>query len=1004
MRRPTTGQAPHGGTVRCVGWVGQYDTGLLPLLSPDTQCVGSLWSCCSDTVAELSGVLVVCVWWGESAFPCGQQYIVRMTGSRMVPQPPVGTNVKAKAAAEMVRIRNAQRDEERQVRAGRKEALRREREVERARLEELNVDLRQEREDARYRRLEAKERIALLARKERFEKQRRRTKLQQMATAHEVDVQTRTEQLLAKRRGEAERAAQNIARQEAESDLRAQLAAERSEVDMRWSDSLHSEQVSVARQRALDAATAAAKAKREWDQLLTTRRTAAAEEKRQTRVEIQAHREQEQRDQEETNRLAYEKLRADNELKRVTAEEDKARIATERRERRDEARKAAAERKGNLAKDVQWAASERQIEKDAKTKQRAVIQKHFHEDRQRRIFGEKLQTARMQLFTQKLHQHEKTQAFENGLRKKEERFGQPTAVPRHTDTDAPAMQHSAPMSGSEIQQEASALSFGGWSHDSGLELTEADGDEQQPAPLPELPKSASAICNQSESLTEAQSTAGSADTLQPESSRASALSQTSLDSKSMRSQASRWLASNPNLNPPAVTITPRQRKLAEETKSDRGKRLDANREEASAIVAIQAELLRYKSNSEWKGWKAPRPVSPTSGSATHNLSPGVNAEPKADRELSVSESPLGTADMSRASPKGSTAEAESSVDTDLADNNPGQANTDPEKATHPNQAESVLEAEAPGEPVPETTSVPGPTTEAHQSAVSRMVSLEQGIEYQLQPPVLKLPVATLNEPPEPSFAVHLGAGLFTTDAEIGPSNALVPQLSEEELHLQQPVGPKSYTSANPRSVAAAIATERSAILQTRSTSGLTQPPRRTLRPVVAGGLTPRSAARLNLIASPSTPKNDAMHAARIVLAKEWRRASSRGKDDGVAQPHLQPLPRPKQSSAGLPNSSGWHGGCGDWLNSTGNVVRKPAFDPGLQPPDAERPVQSAYLPVLANTWPKPPPKPRVEAAKLLRRVHAHTARAQYGQTLLDSVAGDQIAARISISTLPVTAR
>eukprot|EP01043_Picozoa_sp_COSAG02_P065107 COSAG02_NODE_9722_length_2132_cov_1.774717_2_plen_486_part_01 len=484
----------------------------------------------------------------------------------MVPQPPVGNNVKAEAAAEIARIREARRVAERRAREGRRVALRREREEERGRLEGRNVECRQEKEDARYRRLEAKERVALLARKERVAKERRRTKLQQMAAEHEIDVQTRTEQLLEKRRGEAERAAKNTARQEAESDLRAQLAVERSEIDMRWSDSLVDEHVSVARQRALDTAKSAAKAKREWDQLLTARRTAAAKEKRTTREEIQAQRDQEQRDQVETNRLTFEKLKADEELKRVTAEEAKARIAKERRDRREEARKAAAEHKVNLAKDAQWAASERQMEKDSQKQQRAAMEKHHREDRQRRIFGEKLHTERLRLSTRKLHQTEQAQAFENGLRKKEERFGQPTAAHRRAHADAQAMQHSAPVDGSEIQPEASSLSVSGWSHDSGLESTPADGDEQQlappPAVAPELPSSGGAVGDQSVPATELESTAGKADAMQPESSQVSALSQTSLGSKSVRSQASQWLASNPNLNPPAVTITPRQRKLA----------------------------------------------------------------------------------------------------------------------------------------------------------------------------------------------------------------------------------------------------------------------------------------------------------------------------------------------------------------------------------------------------------------------------------------------------------
>lgn len=813
-------------------------------------------------------------------------------------------NMGAATAAEIARIREQRRRDERHSRAQRLEALRQQRHDEQVRLESLNVEIRQEKEDARYRRLEEKERAALQARKATLAKQQRRTKLEQMAAAHEVNVQARTEKLLAKRKKEAERAAQNMARQEAESDLRAQGAVQRTEIERQWSDTLDAEHVSVARQRALDAAQSAAQAKRDWDQLLSARRAAAAEEKRQTRAEIWAYREQERQDQ-ETSRLAYVKLKADEEVRRITAEEGKARMIQERRERREEAQKAAAEQKALVANDEHRAISGRQVEKDGKKQQRAAMEQRHREDRQRRILGEKLHTERLRLTMNKLYQSETAQAFENGLRKKEERFGQPSATQR------PTMQHatpSSPISAREIQPEES---FGAWSEDEatvndGIDSAPANGDDRGPkqslSAALELPNGGSAAGDQSYPGTELQSTVATkhheTHGVLPQSSRLSALSQTSLGSRSITSHASR-LHGNPNSNPPAVTITPR--------------------------------------GVAWR----------------------------------VSEYPSGTSAMVPVSPKSSSvAEAESPVGKPLMDEGSELDDTGANKATDPDQTAPVVAATL--EQASTTSAVPPALTDAQ----SRMACLEQGIEYRpLKPPVMKLPAAALDPPPRRSVVTHPGgAGLFATDAEIGPSNALPRRASQEELYLQQPAGPRSFTTPTPRSIAAAIAAERSAVLQERTTSGLARLPRRTLCPVDARGLlTPRSPARLTLDARQqfSSALKHVVQA-RIVLAAEWQTNAFAEQEGGVARPGLEPLPRPKQSSAKFPNSRDLDGGC------------------GRQSAVAAQPVPNIHLGIVPNPAPKqrpkPPPKPpvqpRVQAAKQLRRIQPpRTDEGSHGRVL-----------------------
>lgn len=917
----------------------------------------------------------------------------------------------AAAAAEAVRIRAEQQQYDRHSRAQRLEALRLQRDVEAERLEELTVEIRQAQDDARYRRLEAIERVALEARKAKLAKEKRREVLEQMATAHEAEMQARTGQLQAKRASEADQAAKKLVRQEAESDLRAQLSFQWNEIDQRWTQTVNEEHISVARERALEVSKSALQAKRDWEQLLTTRRNAAAKEKKQTRAKIQERREQERQDQEKSNRLAYEKLKADEELRRITAEEHKARTAQERRERREEARKATEEQKATRSKDVQWVASERQVEKDSKKQQRAAMLKHHQEHRQRRIFDEKLHTEKMRLSTAQLHEMEQIQAFNNGLRKKARRVREPMVGPgissslgdineeaareRRTDTAAQPMQYaepSQPKGTSEIRPESSILSVAGWSHDSGYSTTvpkdDSTGDQSCPA-VEHQPTVANTDGNDAvQPETKQVSLKSSA--VQPEASQVSTCSQTSLgSSRSTRSNVGHRAPPNPNRNPAAVTITPRQRQLAAESKLDRRKRLAANRQESSAIVAAQAELLKYKSNSEWKGWKAPRPVSPT------------------DNEVSAwsvgaSESLPDTA--SRNAMK--AAQPQSKQDSNVGNGEAENATSTEDTAPAPNV--EVLKEQV------STSIVPIPPAET-QSGVSRMACLEQGIEYRpLQPLALKLRAAAPEEPCTPLPAAHPGAGLFTTDVERGPSNAVAPEVSEEELHLQQPVGPRSLSCLNPRSVAAAIATERAAVVQGRKTSGFAQPSRQTLRPVVdARSSTPRTAAPQILVGTLDT---NARHAARIVLAEEWRGKSLCDTASIQSPKAIEPLPLPKQSSAGLPNSSGWHGGCGDWLKSTGKTINKPTFDTGRQSPLAEGPASGTHLPVVADVWPKPPPKPRVQAAKLLRRTQGprtsidsprrrveqvQTERACHGDL---AATERQVGGALKLSSIPVSAR
>ena len=934
-------------------------------------------------------------------------------------QQPRPQNIKAAAAAEAARIREKRQLADRRERAKRLRALEAERHAERDRLQDLNVEIRQEKEDARQRRDEAKESVALLARKARLAQEKRRKKLEQATKTREEETHSRTVELQAKRKAEAEWAARNVARQEAESDHRAKVWAERTEIEMRWTQTMDEEHISVARQRALEVAESAAKAREEWEQLLTQKRAVAVDEKKQTRADIQAQREQAQADQEESNRLAYEQLKAEEELKRIKAEEDRAKAAEERRKRREEARKAAEEARDQVAADAQWAASERLLEKDGNKQQREAVEKYHRDQRQARIFGEKIHTERLRQSTVRLHQREQAQAFELGLSKQAGAIFLPLRLPnpvvnspheteiatgnRSLAAAAAPQSEPSPTRAGAVQQEASGLSFGGWSHDGaatddGIASPSADGKEQLAPPVPETSESLEPPESGSATTSE-QPPAAAADREQQQSavkldsSQASMLSQTSVGSTMSRRLAGQMAPRNPNINPPAVTITPRQRQLAEESKSDRRKRLNANRMESSAITATQAELLRYKSNSEWKGWKAPRPPSPTTEEPDGGAAAEFTAWPVSPSETD--------ADTIPASPRAQEAAAESAAAEAAAAESAAAeaaaaeaaaaeaAAAEAEQAPNPDQDKSSVDTTKADKSADETAAVATPApapASASSSLVSRMECLEQGIEYRpLKPPALRLPSAAPDEPPVPSPASHLGAGLFTTDAEPGPSNALAPELSEEQLQQQQqPVGPRSITAQNPRrSVAAAIASERSAVLNERKTTGLAPGPRRTLRPVVTRGSTPRTSARQALTGTPSAPNSDAMRAARVVLAEEWRNKAF----VPAPQVHLDALPPLKQRS-GLgssgpqpqsPNSSGWHGGCGDWLKSTGNTLRAPAFDTaGRQSPVADGPVPSHHLPVVADLWPRPPPKPRVQATKV-RRLHATTPRAGSGR-------------------------
>lgn len=425
------------------------------------------------------------------------------------------------------------------------------------------------------------------------------------------------------------------------------------------------------------------------------------------------------------------------------------------------------------------------------------------------------------------------------------------------------------------------------------------------------------------------------------------------------------------------------------------------REESNAIVATQAELLRYKSNSERKkgsGWKAPRPPS----------SPSVDALGDPQETPVGAERSLGSAAAAPGPEEGEELEgwANDRAGGSLheTDDIPASAPA-VDTAKEEEHAPAAVDAKAEQEPVaaaaaaaaPEETAasanavVPEPEAAAaaeytaavadqHTAPASRMTCLEQGIEYRpLKPPALILPSAEVEQPLTPaSPAAHPGAGLFATDTEPGPSNAVnAPSPTAFEMGASS-AGPRSLTMESPRSVAAVIATERSAVAQERTTVGIQPPVRRTLRPVELRGSTPRSAARRTLAGTPSTPNIDAMRAARVVLADEWRTKTfgAPGAQLAEALPRLhsaqkQPLLGASGVRLSAPNTSGWHGGCGDWRVSSGPDIGMPAFDTGRRSPVGEL-VEPKHLPVVAALWPKPPPKSRVQATKA-RKQQANAA-------------------------------